>query len=311
MLTMQEHNKVKTYTYPHSNDWATRFFILMMKIVGAKGIINKSIQQKTVNHRKAAMPKTFYKNYHVQTHDIQQHKIWTIAPKEKAHDKTIFFLHGGAYIFGVQFVYWGFIAALIKETKAKIIVLDYPLTPEYTAAEVYPFVEASYDWALANHSNPSDLILLGDSAGGGLGLGFTQYLRTTNKPQPAQLILLSPWLDLALTNTGILPIEDNDPILSVDGLRQSGTAYAGSWKKTDYRISPIHGTFQDLPPISLFISQRDILYPDCEQLKTLLSAEGIELNYFLYPHLFHDWVVIGTSLNASKMVLQQIKLLIT
>lgn len=308
---MKKHQNSISYTYPASKSWQLSFFVFIMKIAKVKGIITKSLKQKTVNHRKAAMPKSFHKNYQVTTKAINQHTIWSIAPKENASDKTILFLHGGAYIFGLQFIYWGFIAALIKATNAKIIVLDYPLTPEYTAADVYPFMEASYDWVLTNHSSPENLIVLGDSAGGGLSLGFSQYLNTINKVQPAQLILLSPWLDIGLTNTEISTIEDNDPILSRKGLQQSGTAYAGKWKKTDYRVSPIYGNFDKLPPIALFISQQDILYPDCEKLKQLLSTQNIGLHYFVYPELFHDWSVIAPQLAASKMVLQQIKELVS
>lgn len=40
-----------------------------------------------------------------------------------------------------------------------------------------------------------------DSAGGGLSLALSQYLRDNDMPLPAGLVLMSPWTDLTASGT--------------------------------------------------------------------------------------------------------------
>lgn len=44
--------------------------------------------------------------------------------------------------------------------------------------------------------NPSQIVVVGDSAGGGLALALLQVLRDVGLPLPAGGILISPWSDM-------------------------------------------------------------------------------------------------------------------
>ena len=72
------------------------------------------------------------------------------------------------------------------------------------------------------------IILMGDSAGGGLAFGFVQQLRNENKKQPEQIIIFSPWLDVTMNNPNIELIEKEDKMLSIKGLKNAGQKYAGN-----------------------------------------------------------------------------------
>lgn len=309
MMTQRGDNSSIRYKHYPPLSFQARLLRNILQITGLKNRIEYDLNKSIVNHRKAKIPKSISKKYQTQIHQILGNTIYSITPKKHIPEKTILFLHGGAYVYGIQSMYWSFIKALIKNTKARIIIPDYPLAPEITAAETYVFLENTWEWILS-FSKPTDLILLGDSAGAGLALGFSQKLHNENKPIPAQLILLSPWLDVTLSNEAITPIEPTDPILTVRGLQIAGKSYAGEWSLTDFRVSPIYGKFDGLPQISVFIGTYDILYPDVVKLKNHLDDQKIYSHFFIYPKLFHDWPIIYPKMKESQLFFQHLNTLI-
>src|SRR5690606_3466899 len=117
------------------------------------------------------------------------------------------------------------------------------------------------------------IVFMGNSAGGGLALGFAQKLRNENRtqPQPSQLILISPWLDITLSNPDIRMVDKKDKLLSIKGLRMAAKAYASSVDGNDFRVSPIYGDFSGLGKISLFIGTNDLFVADARKFKGLFG----------------------------------------
>jgi epsilon-lactone hydrolase len=107
---------------------------------------------------------------------------------------------------------------------------------------------------------------MGDSAGGGMALAVAEMLRDQGREQPARLVLISPWLDVTMTDPRQATIEPTDPTQSRPGLVEHGRLYAGDLNTTDYRVSPLHGDLHGLAPITVFAADRDILYTDAVTL---------------------------------------------
>ena len=150
---------------------------------------------------------------------------------------------------------------------------------------------------------------MGDSAGGGLAFGFAQQLKIEGRNQPDQLILFSPWLDVTMTNPDIKAIEKEDKILSVEGLREAARKYSGKTDLKEYRISPIYGCFTGLCSISVFTGTNDILNPDAQKCRQLMKDQPASFNWFEYPGMFHDWVII-TRLKESRDVINKVTRLV-
>ncbi len=146
---------------------------------------------------------------------------------------------------------------------------------------------------------------MGDSAGGGLALAFVMKQQNESAALPAQIILLSPWLDVTMTNPEIEVIQKNDVTLKADQLILAGKAWASKKETNNYMVSPIYGSLEGLPKISVFIGTHDILAADCRKLKVMMEKKGIPMNYFEYPEMFHDWVML-VSLKESEIALSQI-----
>ena len=296
------------YRHTQPPGFGSKLILVAMGLFGIKRAIEKRIFTNRFVKDPARLPQSLVKNFDNQEIEINGRKVWTISPKYNKSDVTILFFHGGAYVFNISRLHWSFIGQLIKKTNATVVVPDYPLAPEATYRETYGFIGDLYSRLTAG-SGPKRIVFMGDSAGGGLAFGYAQLLRNENRNQPDQLIILSPWLDVTMTNPDIKATEKEDKILSVDGLREAAREYAGNTDLKDYRISPIYGCITGLCRISVFTGTKDILYPDANKCRQLMKDQSTSFNWFEYPGMFHDWVII-TRLRESEDVINKVTRLV-
>jgi epsilon-lactone hydrolase len=90
-------------------------------------------------------------------------------------------------------------ATFSQVAQARVLVLDYRLAPEHPFPAAPQDCLAAYQWLLKSGVKPKHLVVVGDSAGGGLVLAMLASLRQAALPQPAGAVLISPWLDLTLS----------------------------------------------------------------------------------------------------------------
>lgn len=204
---------------------------------------------------------------------------------------SILYLHGGGYISGCSTSQWRFANILANETDAEIIVPDYPLAPWHTYEEAYDLL---YDWWVPwQYGNESRiLVIMGDSAGGGLALGFTEYLKEMDAALPNAVILVSPWVDLTMSNEAIADYEHVDPMLDVGSLQAAAESWAGDTTLTDYRLSPLYGDLTDLPDVTILTGTREILYPDATLLYDRLVDAGNYATLIVGDGMNHDYPLI-------------------
>ena len=73
--------------------------------------------------------------------------------------------------------------------------LDYRLAPETRfPGPLHDCVSAYFRMIDDLHISPENIIVAGDSAGGGLSLALLMYLRDNGYPLPGGAILMSPWV---------------------------------------------------------------------------------------------------------------------
>ena len=106
----------------------------------------------------------------VKIEEFDRRKVFVVTPKEgKVSDIKILYFHGGSYMAEMSDDHWNFIKKLVLDTKSTIIIPDYPLTPKYNYKDVYNMVEPLYK-EIVEKIDVNNLIVMGDSAGGGLAL---------------------------------------------------------------------------------------------------------------------------------------------
>jgi acetyl esterase/lipase len=220
--------------------------------------------------------------------------------------KLIIYLSGGAYVSGPSGNHISFAERLSSATGCEILIVRYRLAPEHGCADAHSDVSAVYDWAQSKFSD-KEIIIAGDSAGGGLGLAFSMSLRESGRPLPSKLVLISPWLDVSLSNTGITAEADRaDPVLSRSGMKDAGRMYAGSMPLDNYLVSPFFGQTGDLPPMLMISSSLDILVHDCRDFNRRCSETRTQIIYSEYSDVFHAWAIIPPYIQEVKQAFSEI-----
>lgn len=201
---------------------------------------------------------------------------------------ALIYLHGGAYVYPMVVGQWGVVEGLIDRTGLPVIIPDYPLAPNHTAAEAFDFVQPIIDEAQAEFGR---VILFGDSAGGGLALSLAMQRRDTGARQVDGLVLYAPWVDVTMTNPRIEEVQGRDKILRVPGLVWAGRAWAADLDPTDPRVSPLYGDPAGLPPMRIFQGDADILGPDTIEFARKAARAGVDVRLRVEPDGFHVYVL--------------------
>ena len=181
--------------------------------------------------------------------------------KFDGEEKTIIYLHGGAFVARPLIFHWSFLKDIFEKTEATIYFPLYPLAPEASYKETYRFLLKFYKFVLSNHS-PKIIILMGDSAGGTLILGLIELLKRKNLPLPAKVIPLSPCMDITFTNKKIDNLEDKDPMLSKVGCALICGYWARGAGAKEPLVNPKFVATDNFPETHIFVGTHEILHPD-------------------------------------------------
>lgn len=223
---------------------------------------------------------------------IEGHQIITISPAEISNQHIIF-LHGGAYVIEGQDLHRKLVERFALEHGFKVSYIEYPLAPENNAIDTHRVVLQAY--LEISKKNPDDkLYLFGDSAGGGLSIALLQVLREKGiTPFPIHTAVVSPWLDVTMSNEQISEFEQKEAILSVKSLQEAGAKYAGNLDPKTPIVSPMFGSTENLGSILMFVGTHEIFFPDCVAfVEKLKNSTGTYAELMIGEELFHDWVVV-------------------
>ena len=231
-------------------------------------------------------PKTIVTRYE----DRENGRIFYVNEKGVSR-YVVFYIHGGSYFHDIIPTHWKFIDKLVRETNAQVVVPAYRLVPFATYKEAYDFIVPIYK-DYCERFPEKKIMIIGDSAGGGLSLALTEYLKAEGIRLPDELILFSPWVDVSMENKEIKDYQQNDPFLLSDSLIIFGKRWAGDLDTHDYRVSPIYGDLKGLKNVTVFVGTDEIIYPDAVKMfhmldkdvsNELIVGEGMNHVYPLLP----------------------------
>ena len=214
----------------------------------------------------------------------------TLLTFHRKKEKKIIYLHGGAYCEPPLLPHFMLVDKLVAKTDYGVWFPVYPKAPAHTFEETYVFLEKLYRRFLKDTA-PENIVLMGDSAGGGLALSFCEYLKEINLPQPQRMILLSPWLDVSMDTPFLPEVDQVDPNLQYDFLVTAGKNWAGDTDVHDYRVSPIYGDFTELAPMTVYYGTHENLIVDARRFKAKCDAAGAALDYREAEGMNHDYVL--------------------
>ena len=205
------------------------------------------------------------------------------------------YLHGGAYVGDLTAPYWSLIGTLVDDTGATLVVPAYPLAPRHDWRPAHALVRSVYQ-QMVGDVGAQNIAIAGDSAGGGLALAIAEELHEQDQPEPAALVMFSPFLDATVSDPSQPDLDRVDHVLSIHGVRQVGRWWAGNLPVTNPRISPLYGSLDGLPPMSVFTGTNDLLYPDAVRLKAEADAARVPCRLTTFRNEIHAWVIFFPNL---------------
>ncbi len=216
--------------------------------------------------------------------------------------RTVLYLHGGGYIVGSPRMYRDLSSRIAHLWRARVAVVDYRLAPEHPLPAATDDAMNAYRSLLEQGVSPQNIVIAGDSAGGGLSLATSLNIRAAGLPQPAALVLFSPWVDLGVSGASAEQVTD-DPLLSVGMLRAAGLDYAGDQDPLQPLASPLFADLRGLPPLLIQATDREILLDDARRLDAKARADGVTTTLEIWPGLFHVWQLFAGKLPEAGQAL--------
>jgi acetyl esterase/lipase len=221
----------------------------------------------------------------VEETTFSNHQLYTLTSNAD-NDFNILYLHAGGYINQPSFNEWSFIDKLCKDLNAKVYVPLYHLVPSATHEQAYEMIEALY----RSLDTTKPTIIMGTGAGGGLAAGFCEGLDPIMAPD--QLILISPWVDVTMSNFDILRYESKDPMLASYGLKKLGQMWAGAKSAYAYKVSPLYGDVTSLKNVTIITGTQDILYPDIMKFYHQLVKAHVSTNLIEGKAMIHNYPLL-------------------
>ena len=226
---------------------------------------------------------------YVREHDFGGFQGAWLTPKDKRRTGVVLYLHGGGYTCGNLEYAKGFAATLADECGVRVFCAAYRLAPEDPFPAALDDAVVSYQYLLSKGYGPNQILLCGESAGGGLCYALCLRLKQLKLPLPCGIIAISPWTDLTQSGATFDENRDNDPSLSKELLDFYSACYTKEPKNP--LCSPLFGDLKDLPPSLLFAGGDEILLDDAQRLHQKLLDAGCKSKLYIAPERWHAYVL--------------------
>jgi acetyl esterase/lipase len=186
------------------------------------------------------------------------------------------------------------------------------LIPEYRLAPEFPFPAAlndavrCYEWLLETGHDPGDIVIGGDSAGGGLAVACLLAARDKGLPMPAAQVLISPWVDLTVSQPSIQKFMEKTPMFYLREMKAWARNYAGEYDRDHPLVSPLFADLNGLPPMLLQMSDTEVLVDEDLQLAERARAAGVSVDLQVSHGLMHVWHIYWRYLEQAREAITRI-----
>lgn len=230
-----------------------------------------------------------------------------IAPSDADPDKVILHFHGGGYVTGGIDSHLMMCIPMAQTLKMKVLLPDYRIAPEHPFPAALDDALKIYRWLLAQGYHPKNMIVSGDSAGGGLALATVLSLRDNHEPLPAAVICMSPWVDLLHTGESHATNATTDVVLTTDVLKDWALLYAGESNLKNPLVSPVYADYRGFPPLLIQVDSGEVLLDDAKILANKARADGVDVTLKIWDGMWHVWHAVGTLLPESSAAFEEIR----
>jgi len=229
---------------------------------------------------------------------------WLI-PEGSADEKVILYTVGGGYISGSCKDHRPMVAKIAKGSGIRILMFDHRLAPEDPFPAALNDTVTAYQWLLTQGISPSNIMIVGDSAGGGLCLATLLALRDQGIPLPVAAVAISPWTDLALTGDSYktkLEASIDPPGMSM----VCSKYYVGENDTRHPWISPLFGDLHKLPPLFISVGTNETMLDDSTHFAEKAKAAGVDVTLRIGDEMIHCYPLLAPLFPEANQALNEI-----
>ncbi len=229
-----------------------------------------------------------------------------IMTSEAVEERVLYYLHGGGYVMGSVNTHRGMISRISRAAKARALAINYRLAPENPFPAAVADATAAYRWLLSTGVDPGQVVIAGDSAGGGLTVATLLALRDAGDPLPAAGVCISPWVDLEGLGESMTTKAGVDPMVAKDGIVGMGKAYLGGEDPHTPLAAPIYADLKGLPPLLIQVGTAEVLLDDAVRLAERAKEGGVDANLEPWEDMFHVWHAFAAMLPEGQQAIDRI-----
>ena len=233
-----------------------------------------------------------------KNHDFQHFQGAWIMPQDQRRGGVVLYLHGGGYTCGSLEYAKGFSSVLAAECGVRVFCAAYRLAPEHRYPAAAEDVLEAYQYLLKKGYAGHQILLCGESAGGGLIYALCLKLKELGLPLPCGLIGISPWTDLTSSGKSYEENREVDPSMSPELLQFYAKCYTDD--PADPLCSPLFGDLTGFPPSLLFVGGDEVMLDDTRMLHQKLVKSGCRSKLIVAPERWHAYVLYCLSENMPQ-----------
>ncbi|MDA8212998.1 MAG: alpha/beta hydrolase [Clostridia bacterium] len=228
-----------------------------------------------------------------------------ILPSQATKDKIILYFHGGGYVSGTCRAHRSIVAKFVKGSEVGALLFEYRLAPEHPYPAALEDSVTAYRWLSAQGISPSNIVFVGDSAGGGLCLATLLALRDQGIPLPAAAVAYSPVTDFKCTG-------ESYRTKAKVCLAPEGTApafakhYAGDNDPGLPYISPLYGDLHGLPPLLIYVGEDETLLDDSTRFAEKAKDAGVDITLKVGEGMFHCYPAMAPLFPEATQAMEEI-----
>ncbi len=230
-----------------------------------------------------------------------------LRPKGARRDKVLYYLHGGAYVLGSRRTHRKLVGHMAKAAGITAVLPEYRLAPEHPFPAAIEDAVAVYKDLLSSGFKPEDIIISGDSAGGGLTIATLLSLRHEGIPLPAAAVLISPFLDVTGSGESATTRADQDPWFNIEDLVVVARYYCpdeSQWQNP--LVSPVFANVAGLPPMLIHVGDDEILLSDSTRFAKKLEEAGVDVELEIWPEMWHVFQLFVGKMPESRRAIVKI-----
>ena len=232
------------------------------------------------------------------------HAEWLI-PTGANREKVILYTMGGGYISGSCNDHRTLVAKVAQNSGFTVLMFDHRLAPEHPYPAALDDSLTAYRWLLDQGTRPENILIMGESAGGGLCLATLLALRDQGFPLPAAAVALSPWTDLKLSGDSYRT--KRNVCISPPGMsRVCSKYYVGDHDPTEPSISPLYGDLHGLPPIYINVGDYDTMLDDSTRFAAKAKEAGVDITLVVAPKMVHCYPLMAPMFPEATQALNEV-----